>query len=159
MYSNSDFEKVWFLYKTEGEPKGVSINSFCVSQGVPYNQFNDWFRKTHKKIVPVQIDGLLLTSEEPVKEDAPKDNKEKGHIMLIIQSHDGLQIKKKNLSYPELKQLVEKLEGLCWLLQGWRISIIFQASMIWDVKLLVYRRLSVPVIIGILITAMSIFHV
>ena len=33
--------------------------------------------------------------------------------MLIIQSRDGLQIKKKNLSYPELKQLVEKLEGLC----------------------------------------------
>ena len=49
MYSNSDFEKVWFLYKTEGEPKGISINTFCVNQGVPYNQFNDWFRKTHKK--------------------------------------------------------------------------------------------------------------
>ena len=113
MYSNSDFEKVWFLYKTEGEPKGISINSFCVSQGVPYDQFNDWFRKTHKKIVPVQIDGLPSTDEEPVKEDAAKDNKEKGHIMLIIQSRDGLQIKKKKLSYPELKQLVEKLEGLC----------------------------------------------
>ena len=113
MYSNSDFEKVWFLYKTEGEPKGISINSFCVSQGVPYNQFNDWFRKTHKKIVPVQIDGLPSRDEEPVTEDSPKDNKEKGHIMLIIQSRDGLQIKKKNLSYPELKQLVEKLEGLC----------------------------------------------
>ena len=62
MYSNSDFifddfavtrhnsnkfdsalvlskiEKIWFLYKTEGEPKGISINSFCVNQGVPYNQ-------------------------------------------------------------------------------------------------------------------------
>ena len=58
MYSNSDFEKLWFLYTTEGEPKGISINSFCVSQGVPFNQFNDWFRKTHKKIVPEQIDGI-----------------------------------------------------------------------------------------------------
>lgn len=113
MYSNSDFEKVWFLYKTEGEPKGISINSFCVSQGVPYNQFNDWFRKTHKKIVPIQIDGFPSTNEEPVKTDTPKGNKEKGHIMVVIQNRDGLQIKKKNLSYPELKQLVEKLEGLC----------------------------------------------
>ena len=25
MYSNSDFEKVCFLYKSEGEPKGISI--------------------------------------------------------------------------------------------------------------------------------------
>ncbi|MCF2690402.1 hypothetical protein I6E64_15265 [Bacteroides fragilis] len=23
MYSSSDFEKLWFLYKTEGEPKGI----------------------------------------------------------------------------------------------------------------------------------------
>ena len=28
MYSASDFEKLWFLYKTEGEPNGISINSF-----------------------------------------------------------------------------------------------------------------------------------
>ena len=72
MFSNSDFERLWFLYKTEGEPKGISINSFCVNQGVPYNQFNDWFRKTHKKIVPVQIDGIPSTNEDPVKDDTPK---------------------------------------------------------------------------------------
>ena len=28
--------------------------------------------------------------------------------MILIQNRDGLQIKKKNLSYPELKRLVEK---------------------------------------------------
>ena len=27
MFSEKDFERLWFLYKTEGEPKGVSINS------------------------------------------------------------------------------------------------------------------------------------
>ena len=113
MFSNSDFEKLWFLYKTEGEPKGISINSFCVNQGVPYNQFNDWFRKTHKKIVPVQIDGIPSVDEAPVKESTSKVVKEKGDIMILIQNREGLQIKKKNLSYPELKQLVEKLEGLC----------------------------------------------
>ena len=113
MYSNSDFEKLWFLYKTEGEPKGISINSFCVNQGIPYNQFNDWFRKTHKKIVPVQIDGLPSSDEESSNEVAPAIVKEKGHIMVLIQNRDGLQIKKKNITYPELKQLVEKLEGLC----------------------------------------------
>ena len=30
MCSESDFEKLWFMYKTQGEPKGVSINKFCV---------------------------------------------------------------------------------------------------------------------------------
>ena len=114
MYSASEFEKLWFLYKTEGEPKGVSINSFCMNQGVPYNQFNEWFRKTHKKIVPVQIDGIP-TEENVVKEknQIETENKptSKSQIMVSIQTRDGLQIRKKNLNYPELKQLVEKLEG------------------------------------------------
>lgn len=78
MYSNSDFEKVWFLYKTEGEPKGISINSFCINQGVLYNQFNDWFRKTHKKIVPVQIDGIPSTDEKPSRRMLPNQLKEQG---------------------------------------------------------------------------------
>ena len=51
--------------------------------------------------------------EEPIRDDTAKAIKEKGHIMVLIQNREGLQIKKKNLSYPELKQLVEKLEGLC----------------------------------------------
>ena len=46
MYSASDFEKLWFLDKTGGEPKGISLNSFCSSHGVHYAQFNTWFRKT-----------------------------------------------------------------------------------------------------------------
>lgn len=58
MYSASDFEKLWFLYKTEGEPKGISLNSFCVSHGVPYTQFNTWFRKTQRSVVPLEVDGL-----------------------------------------------------------------------------------------------------
>ena len=112
MYSASDFEKLWFLYKTEGEPKGISINSFCMNQGVPYSQFNDWFRKTHKKIVPVQIDGVPSDEEETVQEET-SGKETRGRIMVSIQTRDGLQIRKKNLNYQELKQLVEKLEGLC----------------------------------------------
>ena len=55
MYSSSDFEKLWFLYKTEGEPQGISINTFCLIHGVLYRYFNSWFVKTRKKIVPVLI--------------------------------------------------------------------------------------------------------
>ena len=38
MYSYKDFQTFWFRYKTEGEPHGISINSFCINQGVPYKQ-------------------------------------------------------------------------------------------------------------------------
>ena len=34
MYSSEDLEKLWFLYKLEGQPKNLSIESFCTQQGV-----------------------------------------------------------------------------------------------------------------------------
>ena len=49
MFSEKDFERLWFLYKTGGDPKGVSINSFCISNNIPYTAFYDWFKKTQKK--------------------------------------------------------------------------------------------------------------
>lgn len=67
MYSSSDFEKLWFLYKTEGEPKGGAINSFYLRQGVTYRDFNSRFVKTRKKIVPVQIEGVPSCSEDLVE--------------------------------------------------------------------------------------------
>ena len=118
MISNSDFEKLWFLYKTEGEPKGVSINAFCLSRGVNYNEFNKWFRKMHKSIVPVEIEGapegeieetVETASDVTSKERRPKS----GGIHVFIRTHDGLRIQKKGLNYQELVNLVGKLEGLC----------------------------------------------
>ena len=69
MYSSSDFEKLWFLYKTKGEPQGISINTFCLIHGVLYRYFNSWFVKNRKKIVPVQIEGSP-SSDFPVAQSS-----------------------------------------------------------------------------------------
>ena len=112
--------RLWFLYKTEGEPKGVSINSFCISNNIPYTAFYDWFKKTQKKVVPVEVEGIpeeLIQSDnthEDVTEDKPKrTTPHKGSIMVTIRTREGLCIQKKGLDYQGLKTLVEKLEGLC----------------------------------------------
>ena len=118
MISNSDFEKLWFLYKTEGEPKGVSINAFCINRGINYNEFNKWFRKMHKAIVPVEIEGGPAGDSQEAVESAEESrciavNPRKKGIHVFIHTSDGLQIQKKGLSYQELVNLVGKLEGLC----------------------------------------------
>jgi hypothetical protein len=117
MISNSDFEKLWFLYKSEGEPNQISINEFCIKQGVEYTKFNAWYRRTRKQIVPVQIEGM--PSPESEQQSSSEDTRRKHHltpkgeIMVQIQTRSGLKIRQTNLDYQGLKQLVEKLEGLC----------------------------------------------
>ncbi|EXZ64983.1 hypothetical protein M107_0774 [Bacteroides fragilis str. 3725 D9(v)] len=79
--------------------------------------------KTRKKMVPVRIEGapssdsLVEESSAAVcgtavlKQSTPliaSDN-----ILVTIQTRDGLNIRKSNLDYLGLKELVEKLEGLC----------------------------------------------
>lgn len=74
MISNSDLEKAWFLYKTEYEPKNVSVNAFCVSKGIPYRDFNNWFSKTHKQVVPLEVEGMPVdssASEQPERHCLP----------------------------------------------------------------------------------------
>ena len=86
------------MFKTEGEPKGVSINSFCISNNIPYTAFYDWFKKTQKKVVAVEVEGIpeeLIQAGNEEQQDVAKDKPKQG------------------LDYQGLKTLVEKLEGLC----------------------------------------------
>ena len=105
MFSEKDFERLWFLYKTEGEPNGVSINSFCIGNNIPYTAFYDWFKKTQKKVVSVEVEGipeeLIRTGNEErqeVAKDKPKrTTPHKGSIMVTIRTREGLCIQKKGL--------------------------------------------------------------
>ena len=97
MFGEKDFERLWFLYKTEGEPKGVSINSFCISNNIPYTAFYDWFKKTQKKVVPVEVEGIpeelvqASNGEQDVTKEKPKRiSPNKGNIMVTIRrKHHG----------------------------------------------------------------------
>ena len=121
MISSKDFEKVWFLYQTDGAPKGISINSFCLQRGVPYNEFEKWFRKTHRSVAPVEVTGMpevgTLTdgnaASSALGTHPTQTSHSKGGILVRIKTRDGLQVSKGGLDYEGLKLLVERLEGLC----------------------------------------------
>ena len=121
MFSEKDFERLWFLYKTEGEPKGVSINSFCISNNIPYTAFYDWFKKTQKKVVPVEVEGipkeLIQAGNEEQQErlrlsGAENTGGETGGLMLSI---NGLH----NFYYlPELHDMRCKAQRICEIIRG-----------------------------------------
>lgn len=120
MYSSEDLERFYFQYQTEAMPKGISIEQFCSRNKVPYNIFYKWYKDTRNKIVEVKVDGLpTSTQEEPKVESRSQEQSSTEtksscvRILVELRMSNGLHLSQKNLSYQDLKQLIEKLEGLC----------------------------------------------
>lgn len=72
-------------------PQGFSINSLCINNNIPYTIFYDWFKKTQKKILTVEVEGipeaLIQTGYE--EQDVDKDKSKrtsphKGSVMATI---------------------------------------------------------------------------
>ena len=119
MYSSEDLERFYFQYQTEAMPKGISIEQFCSRNKVPYNIFYKWYKDTRNKIVEVKVDGLSSSVQEQPKKEARQQEPQKVgstspvRILVELRMTNGLHVSQKNLSYQELKRLIEKLEGLC----------------------------------------------
>lgn len=120
MYSSEDLERFYFQYQTEAMPKGISIEQFCSRNKVPYNIFYKWYKDTRNKIVEVKVDGLPTSTQEernvesrPQEQPSTETKSSCVRILVELRMTNGLHLSQKNLSYQELKQLIEKLEGLC----------------------------------------------
>ena len=137
MYSSEDLERFYFQYQTEAVPHGVSLQSFCSTHNVPYNLFHKWYKDTRRKIVEVQVDGVppvppsdsvpsSPSVENPVKKDIPSPHAGNNHrnpcqgarvlpvrISVELTLSNGLHILQKDLDYPGLYRLIQKLEVLC----------------------------------------------
>ena len=62
MFSEKDFERLWFLYKTEGEPNGVSINSFCIGNNIPYPKIGSLPNCLNSIFYTSQLRNLIIVS-------------------------------------------------------------------------------------------------
>ena len=117
MYSSEDFERLFIRYKSESYPKGESIQTFCHRNNVPYNLFEKWYKDTRRKVVEVKVSGRPSQPEtDKPEEEGRQQNEEKVtevRILLDLRVSNGLHLRQRNLSYGQLKRLVEKLEGLC----------------------------------------------
>ena len=100
-------------------PQGESIQDFCLKNKVPYNLFYKWYKDTRHHIAPVQVEGQQ-SEQEPEKALSAFAPLMGGTLssspvrfMIGIRITDRMHIQQRNLSYEGLKDLVEKLEGLC----------------------------------------------
>ena len=121
------------MYQAEGLPKNISIEEFCVKHGVDYPTFDKWYRKTHKKVFPVNITGkpeedaeIQVEAEKvteegkvhtpishPFKRPTDRVTNINKKISISIKFPDGMRITKTGISFTELKHLIERLEVVC----------------------------------------------
>lgn len=119
MHSSADLERFYFQYQTEGLPKGISIQDFCINNKVPYNIFSKWYKDTRKKIVEVTVEGFpsgsapVLSAPVTKVADATDAVVPPTRIWVELRLSNGLHISQKNLSYQSLRRMIENLEGLC----------------------------------------------
>ena len=102
-------------------PEGESIQSFCFKNKVPYNLFHKWYKDTCHQIVPVDVEGHPEAESDSLTEvpssPVPERNREQEfgsvRIMIDIRMTNGMRIQQRNLTYPDLKTQISKLEVFC----------------------------------------------
>ena len=55
MYSNEDLERFYFKYQTEALPHGLSLQSFCLNNNVPYNIFSKWYKDSANRKQDIKL--------------------------------------------------------------------------------------------------------
>ncbi|WP_308165738.1 hypothetical protein [Phocaeicola vulgatus] len=117
MLSSEDLERFYFQYQTEAVPLGMSVQTFCLRNNVPDGVPSG---------PPSESGPSSPSGETPVKKDSPsphavhryrKPGKGPGtlpvRISVELTLSNGLHILQKDLDYPGLYRLIQKLEVLC----------------------------------------------
>lgn len=123
MASSKDYQQIYDLYQTEGIPKQISIVKFCEQNGVPYKQYERWY-KTGRGGRPVSVelvdsDAVLMPVDQIQDgklhiDQVPSSSCSERRIQRIeIIFKDGMRIRKTNLDYPLLLDTVQRLSSLC----------------------------------------------
>ena len=92
----------------------MTIESFCINNGVNYRAFDKWYRNSHKDIIPIQIIDKPEAEHQECKQD--RNEQSSTHETLITMTlnfSNGMYIRGKHLTYSELKRLILKVESLC----------------------------------------------
>lgn len=112
--TENNFGNYLFLYRTEAVPKNISMQRFCMRNGIKYDEFVTWYKKTQKVIEPVVVVGEPEEPSSPIaRTDSPTSSGVELTYSVSITTSSGLKLSQEGLSYQKLKSLVEKLEVIC----------------------------------------------
>lgn len=130
------FEKIYFLWKGEGERRNQSIDWYCERYGANVEEYRKWYQGISKSVKEVQIVGSPRSSESPQTDteaanEAMTRLREQQEAQIIVTTTDGnkkpkqaitsltiwlgngLHMTRKGMSFDEFLTFAQNLKALC----------------------------------------------
>ena len=139
MASDKDrlFEKIYFLWKGEGEKRNQSIDWYCERYGANIEEYRRWFQGINHSVKEIQVVGRPGQAEAS-KEDAAAEaamtqlrEQQESEARIVITTSDagkkpkpaiasltinlgnGLHMTRKGMSFEEFITFAQNLKALC----------------------------------------------
>lgn len=121
--SSKDIETLWKRYAEDASKKGISVQRFFESNGIPYHVFEKWYKKRFQQpdIVECSVSSSPETTPalpaenglESTRQDSQLQPKELTVSYITLCLSNGLKIEHRKLSYEDLQNLIQKIKPLC----------------------------------------------
>jgi hypothetical protein len=117
----SEFYSDFLLrYQTDGAPRKISINAYCISEGVEYRNFIKWYRDNKKRIresemEEIRVSALTVTGTPvpAVSSSSEYSSVESNVLSFHLQLCNGIELKQENSNLDRLISLLQSLRSLC----------------------------------------------
>lgn len=117
------YSEFLFRYQTDGAPRKISINAYCIQAGIEYCNFIKWYRDNKKRICESEMDEIRLSrltvtgapkELSPVSLVPPRFSSEAANIVCFhLKLSNGIEIHKENCNLESLMCLLQSLSALC----------------------------------------------
>ena len=118
------YSEFLFRYQTDAAPRKISINAYCISEGVEYRNFIKWYRDNKKRLRESEMEESRLSPftvtgipSEKVALSKPLASQSSDVETNVASFHlklsNGIEINKDNSNLESLTRLLQSLNSLC----------------------------------------------
>lgn len=117
------YSEFLFRYQTDAAPRKISINAYCISEGIEYRNFIKWHRNNKKRLRESEMEeiglSLLTVTGIPAGEVSSakvvpslSSDAETNVFSFHLKLSNGIEINKENANLDELTRLLQSLNTL-----------------------------------------------
>lgn len=117
------YSEFLFRYQTDGALLKISINAYCIQEGIAYRNFIKWYRDNKKRIRESEMEEIRLSpltvtgapkDKSPVPLVRSESSSEDANVVCFhLKLSNGIEINKENCNLESLTCLLQSLSALC----------------------------------------------